>query len=259
MKMNTSELYKITLLGKTILVGLVTAIFSLAGCSNYVTPGRGVPLSTLTQADTDIQEVMNRKPASPFPVRLAIVRIQESGYSSYRTESYGHGRYSVITTRDIETDSQFKQLEHLPMISAVATLSQVVTPAELKSDKELRLAAAKLHTDMLLVYTINTTFRIKDHDIGPFGVITLGFLPNQEAMVTATASAVIYDVRTGYTYGVVESTAKEKQIASVWTSSDAVDETRIKAETKAFSQMLDEFAVTWKGIVEQYASKADKQ
>lgn len=257
--MNDSGLCKIALLGKVILAGLVIAIFSLGGCASYVTPGGGVPLSTLTEADANIQEVMNRKPASPFPVRLAIVRIQESDYSSYRTQSYGHGRYSVVTTRDIETDAHFKRLERLPMISAVATLSQVVTPSELKSDKELRLAAAKLHTDMLLVYTLNTTFRVKDHDIGPFGVITLGFLPNQEAMVTATASAAIYDVRTGYIYGVAESTAKEKQIASIWTSSDAVDETRIKAETKAFEQMLDEFAVTWKGIVEQYASNADKQ
>ena len=255
--MNDSELGQITQCTKKILTGLVVAIFFLGGCTSYVTPGGGVSLSTLTEADTDIQEVMSRKPASPFPVRLAIVRIQQSGYYSYRNQSYGHGRYSIVTTRDIETDAHFKQLERLPMISAVAILSQVVTPPELKSDKELRLAAAKLHTDMLMVYTLNTTFRVKDHDIGPFGLITLGFLPNQEAMVTTTASAAIYDVRTGYTYGVAESTAKEKQIASVWTSADAVDETRTKAETNAFEQMLDQFAVTWKGIVEQYASKTE--
>jgi hypothetical protein len=238
-------------------VGFIMAMFSLTGCATYVTPGGGAVLSSLTESD--VQEVLNRKPASPFPARLAVVRIQAPDYYSYRCESYGHGRYSVVTTRDIETDEHFRKLERLPMISAVACLSQILIPPELRSDKELRLAAAKLQTDMLLVYTLNTSFRVKDHDIGPFGVITLGFLPNQEAQVTATASAVVYDVRTGFVYGLAESTAHEKQIASIWTSQNAVDESRIKAEKKAFEQMLDEFAITWKGIVEQHAKRPASQ
>ena len=237
-------------------VFLATVLF-LSGCSSYVTPGAGVNLGRLANAgltDDDIRKVLEVKPVSPFPVHIAVVRIQASGYYSYGNCSYGEGNYSVVTTRDIEGDEDFEKLERLPMITSVATMSQILLPPVLNTDKELRMAAAKLHADILVVYTINTSFRIKDHEIGPLGVITLGTLPNQEAMVTSTASCAIYDVRTGYTYGVAESTAYERQLASVWSSAKAIDESRIKAEKEAFLQMLDEFATAWKGIVEQYAS-----
>lgn len=260
--MNILTAYRTISFKWAISAGFIVTVLFLSGCSSYVTPGAGANLSQLTNAgltEADIQEMLNRKPVSPFPVRIAVVRIQESGYYSHGNQSYGNGNYSVITNRDIETDENFKKLERLPMITAVATMSQILIPRNLRTDKELRLAAAKLHTDMLLVYTINTSFRIKDHEIGPLGVITLGTLPNQEALVTSTASCIIYDVRTGYTYGVAESTAYEKQMASIWASSRAIDESRIKAEKKAFLKMLDEFSVTWKGIIEQYASQSGQK
>jgi Spy/CpxP family protein refolding chaperone len=235
-----------------------TTLLCFSGCSrSYVTPGAGYDLAKLNAgpADANIQEIINRKPASPFPARLAVIRIQNPEYSSYRNCSYGSGRYGVITNREIENDEDFKKLENLPMIAGVATITQILLPQELQSDKELRLAAAKLHTDMLFVYTLNTRFRIKDHEIGPLCLITLGTLPNHEAQVTATASAVIYDVRTGYTYGVTEATATENKMASAWVTSDAIDESRVKAEKKAFAELIDEFKITWKNIVDQYAAK----
>ncbi len=235
----------------------------LMGCSGpsmkYKTPGAGGDLSTLAGAsltDKDIQKVLDRKPVAPFPAHLAVVRIQAPYYRSYMTESYGHGRYSVVTTKEIETDEHFEQLARLPMINSIAPLNQILIPANLESDKELRIAAANLHADLLLVYTLHTVFRVQDHDIGPLGIITLGFLPNHEAKVTSTASAVLFDVRTGFVYGLAESTAREKQMTTVWTSQDTVDESRIKAETRAFEQMLDEFKLTWKDIVEQYAASS---
>ncbi len=234
---------------------LVMVMYSLAGCQSYVTPGGGAKLSGLIEqdlTDTEIRNVLERRPTSPFPARLAYVRIQAPGYRSYRVESFGYGAYSIVTTKDIETDAHFERLERWPMIKATAPLSRILIPSKLRTDKELRMAAAKLHADMLLVYTLDTVFRVKDHDIGPLGLLTLGFLPNQEAKVTTTASAVIFDVRNGFVYGLAESTARETQMASIWVSSDAVEDSRKKAETKAFEQLLDEMAVTWKGIVEQY-------
>ncbi len=242
---------------------LTLVTFSLVGCGiSYVTPGGGADLSSLTEAsltESDIRDILDRKPASPFPARLAVVRIQAPGYRCYRLKSYGHGHYSIVTTKDIETDKHFDQLGRLPMISSVVPLNQILLPANLKSDKELRMAAAHLHTDLLFVYTLNTVFRVKDHNIGPLGLITLGFLPNHEAQVTTTASAVVFDVRTGFVYGLAEATAREKQFTSAWTSSDAIDDSRRKAETNAFEQLLDDFAVTWKGIVEQYATHSAKK
>lgn len=206
----------------------IFVLVSCVGCQHrYITPGEGANLAGIAGltrqqteeiTDKEIQDILDRKPASPFPARMAYVRIQSSGYRSYMVDSYGYGNYSVVTAKDIETDEHFKKLSQLPMISAITPLNKVLIPTQLRSDKELRMAASHLHADLLFVYTLDTVFRIKDHDIGPLGVITLGFLPNQEARVRTTASAVVFDVRTGYVYGLTEATAFESQMASAWVS-----------------------------------------
>jgi hypothetical protein len=61
------------------------------------------------------------------------------------------------------------------------------------------------------------------------------------------------DTRNGYVYGVDETTARSNQIASAWTSDDAVDDARLRTEGKAFDQLVGEFEKTWKGVVQQYA------
>lgn len=236
---------------------LFVMMFCLVGCgASYVTPGGPAPISSLTEPD--IQKALDRKPASPFPARLAVVRVQAPDYRSYRCESYGHGRYSVVTTRDIETNEYFDRLAQLPMISAVGRINRILIPSKLNSGKELRIAAANLHADLLFAYTFDTVFRVKDHDIGPMGVITLGFLPNHEAQVTSTASAAVLDVRTGFVYGLAEATVRAKEWTTVWTSTDTVDDLRRRAETKAFEELLDELAITWKGIVQEHAAKLIK-
>lgn len=232
-------------------VGLLFLVFFMSACARYVTPGAGVMLSRL--ADADIQELLNRKPAASFPVRLAVVRVQAPNYQSHGNHGYGSGRYSVVTTRDIEEEKHFERIKGLQMIAGVAPISRLLLSPNLESDKQLRLAAASLQADMLLVYTLDTIFRVRGYDIGPLSVIFLGFLPNQEATVTTTASAVIYDVRTGFVYGLAESTAKESQMASIWTTQSAIDRSRLVAEKMAFEQLLDEFEKTWTGVLREHA------
>jgi hypothetical protein len=234
----------------------------LSGCGmKYVTPGAGAKLPALAETDlsqltdADIQKILDRRPVSPFPAIMGYVRLQSPGYRSYSFASYGRGRYSVVPTRDIEADEDFQRLGDLPMMGDVVPLGRALIPQKLDSHKQLRLSAAQLHADLLLVYTLDTAFRVKDHDIGPLGVITLGFLPNHEARITTTASAVLFDVRTAYVYGLVEATEYEEQMASAWTADEAVEEARKRAERRAFEKMLDEFTLTWKGTVEEYARR----
>lgn len=234
------------------LLWLTLALF-VSGCASYQTPGAGVNVGNLSKADTDIAELMKREPAAPFPARLAIARIQASGYFSRNSQCYGRGEYCVLTTRDMETEQDFKRLANLPMISATAAMSRILLPEKLDSIKDLRLAAASLKTDMLLVYSVDTRFNVESTDIGPLAFISLGFLPNKKAYVTSTASLALFDVRTGFVYGVAESTATENQMASMWSSDNAIENSRIKTEADAFHQMLGEFEKLWKGVVETYA------
>lgn len=239
-----------------IVMAILTSAVVLSGCAGrYVTPARGISMDSLSKADLDIRERMTREPSAEFPARIATVRVQDNGYRSYRVEGYGHGEYSVVTTREVEEDKDFERLQKLPMVAAVAPLNRMVIPRELRSDRELRLAAASLKADLLLAYSFDTAYRIDGRDIGPLGLITLGFLPVNEAVVTSTASAALFDVRTGYVYGLAESTAREKQSASAWTTEDAADDARIRAERKAFDNLLDELEKVWKEVVEQHAAR----
>lgn len=225
------------------------AAVALVGCSSYATPGPGVRPAQLAAADEDVAARFERKPAAEFPARIAMARIQGAGYRSYSANSYGHGTYSVVTVRDVETERDLQRLSSMPLVAAAAPLGRMLLPEQLNSAKELRLAAAELHADVLLVYSFDTSFQIGGVSLSPLAVITLGVLPTKDAIVSSTASAAIFDVRTGFVYGVAECTATEKQIASSWTTCEATDSARRKAERKAFEQLLGEVERTWRQVI----------
>ena len=66
----------------------IAACLAVAGCAgHYTTPHGGTNFAEL--ASPDVQSYYLRKPASPFPANVAIVRVQDYGY--------GKGRYRTIT------------------------------------------------------------------------------------------------------------------------------------------------------------------
>jgi hypothetical protein len=227
---------------------------ALGGCSTaYTTPGGGVQMNEL--ADSSINELMSKQPAADFPANIVVARVQASGYSSYRQDSFGHGRYSVITTREVETEEDFKALSQLEGVRGVAPLSRLLLPTKLDSIKALREASARLKADILFIYTFDTRFHAGEQKFAPLNVISLGFLKNKELTVTTTVSAAFFDVRTEYLYGVTEATAKESKYASVWGESGAVDDLRVKTEAMAFKNLIQQIDQSWSGIYSQYAKQ----
>ena len=83
-----------------------------AGCAtNYVTPGSGVAMAAI--AEDDLRTYYERQPASPFPASVVIVRVQDSGYVAETAQGYGHGRYTIVTTRDVEPDEAYERIAAL--------------------------------------------------------------------------------------------------------------------------------------------------
>ncbi len=234
-------------------IGVVILLLVLQGCAaTYTTPAGGVNITALT--DEDIADLMNVEPASGFPARLAVIRVQASGYFTKTNHGYGSGRYSVITNRDIESDEDLSRLARLPMISAIAPMSRLLLPAELTSLKDLRRSAARLKTDLLLIYSVETVFHVEGTPLGPLSLVSLGFIPNQKAYVSSTTSGALIDVRTGFVYGVAEITEKEEQRHTIWNSNDAIEEARLKSETASYKAFTMEFEVLWKSVVEGFGA-----
>lgn len=228
-------------------IACVFAALAVGGCASYRTPGPGVSIPDITSPN--IAEAMARKPAASWPARIIVVRVQGPGYESYSTRGVGVGRFSVVTTRDIEQEGDFQRIGRMPQVAAIGMLSRLLLPGNLGSADDLRTGAAQLQGDIVLMYTIDTAFRTETTNIGPLQTLALGYFPTHKAKVTSTCSAALLDTRTGYVYGVAEWTAGEDQRANVWNEQKAIESARAKAERAAFTGALGEVEKLWGGIV----------
>jgi hypothetical protein len=241
------------------IVGLVA--FALPGCvsTSYLAPGRAADMTLFTGdprdflTDGNIRAVLARPVLAQLPATLAVARVQEGGYASYSARGWGHGRYSVVTTRDIESDEDLERLADLEGIDAASRVGRPLLPDSLSDDRELRAAAASLGADLLLVYSLDTTFRTED-GFAPLTVVSLGLFPTKTARVSSTASAVILDTRSGHVYAACESTEDTTQLANAWTSNAAVDQSRRRAEERAWDGLLREVEGNWAGVVRRIAA-----
>lgn len=236
------------------IIAAMSAILMMTGCaSSYVTPGGHVDLSNVQ--DTEIKDIYATKPAANFPAYIAFTRIQQSGYSSYSNQGYGSGVFSVITNREIESDEDIERIKRLPDVAGITPLSKVIIPDQITGLRDIRLAAAKLHADILMVYSFDTTFKVGPEKFQASDIITLGFLQNKEVKVFSTASAAFYDAKTGYLYGLAEAAESRSEMSDLWESSSVVDKLRKEAEKQAFSSLVPEIEKTWEGIVKRYKSR----
>lgn len=228
-------------------------LFAASGCAaRYVTPAAGVSMAEFT--DADLKAYYARQPASPFPSNIAVLRVQDAGYRTSTVNGYGHGRYSVVTARDVETDDAFEKVGGLPLVGSVAPVGRMLLPPDTDSIDDLRAPAARLRADMLMVYTMDTTFTVDGRSLGPLSMVSLGFIPNKRAHVTSTVSGVLIDVRTGFIYGTAEATAREEQRATMWSTRTAIDGARLRAERQAFGGFVDEFSDLWGNVLDVHAA-----
>jgi hypothetical protein len=141
------------------------------------------------------------------------------------------------------------------MVTSLAPLSRLLLPSQFDSTKNLRLSAARLKTDLILIYSIETSFHIEGTSLGPLSLITLGFIPTEEVFVTSTTSGLLVDVRTGFVYGVAEATTKEEQRTTIWNSKQTIDEARLKTEKQSFKNFIKEYKKMWLNTLKQYGNK----
>src|SRR5262245_56901178 len=97
-------------------LALVAGVALLSGCPTYIPPSGRANLTAI--ASWSMQESFAAAPAAGFPAGIAAVRVQALRYHNYYTEReggvYGDGRYSVITVKEVEEDSDLERVSRLP-------------------------------------------------------------------------------------------------------------------------------------------------
>lgn len=194
------------------------------------------------------------KPAAAFPASIAAVRVQAPNYQSYHTQLeggvYGRGRYSIVNVKEVEEDLDLERIARLPQVGGLISISTLLLPARLESDRELREAAARLKADMVLLYTFDTSFHDNDASVA-LNVITLGLSPTRRVFVRVAASALLIDTRTGFIYAALEANEKRNVTTNAWESRETADRARRDAEKAAFKALVSEFEKNWPQIVER--------
>ncbi len=227
----------------------------LGGCATYTTPGGAVSIPEMTE--DDVASILAREPAAEFPAHVVLARVQAPEYRSYTARGHGRGRFSVVTTQDIETEEDYERLENLEGVAGLGRINRVLISGNLNTTEQLRQAAAQLRGDIILLYTLDTAFHTETRQVGPLQAVSLGFFPNRRAHVTTTCSAAFIDVRTGYIYGLAEANAREEQGSTLWGSRAAIESARLRAEHEAFRKVLDEIETAWASIHAEYAGNSE--
>ena len=236
----------------TFLIG-IAALALLSGCaSTYIPPSGRADLTAISSST--MQESFAARPAAVFPASIATVRVQAPQYRSFYTEReggvYGTGRFSVITVKEVEADADFERLSKLPEVGGLVTISRLLLPQTLQSDRDLREAAARLKADMVLLYTFDTSFHDNDASV-TLNVVTLGLSPTRKVFVRVAASALVIDTRTGFIYAALEANEKREVRSNAWESNETADRVRQDAEKAAFKELIGEFEKNWPQIVER--------
>ncbi|MBZ2188837.1 hypothetical protein K8B33_07000 [Alcanivorax sp. JB21] len=233
-------------------IGALLLLCFLPACTTYQTPGAGVAIGDLSQAPPDIAEMIQREPAAQFPARLATARVQASGYGIRTARCYGGGEFCVITARDLEEEEDYTRLSGMPGVLEVGRVTRLLLPERVASIDDLRLAAARLKADVLMVYTMDTHVDVDGQSLGPVTMLTLGFLSNRHVHITSTASAAFLDVRSGFLYGVAEATVSDDSRSSVWAQDQTIEVLRLASERGALEKMLHEVEVLWASLYDTY-------
>ncbi|MEM6334901.1 MAG: hypothetical protein AAF823_16335 [Planctomycetota bacterium] len=207
-----------------------------------------------SQTQFDIEQALRKKPLAAFPTGIAVAQVEGIDVSRY-SRNATRARYALVGTRQHATEDQLAKIQALSMVVGVAPINRMLLVSELEDDAALREAAARLHADLLLVYTFDTEVYLGDTD-SPVDVVTLGFIPSRTARVASTASSLLLDTRNGYLYAVAEGSSEHTQPANLWTTRSAVDDARRRAERDALADMVDSFADAWPTVIEQHAPAA---
>ncbi|MEM9238246.1 MAG: hypothetical protein AAGB14_15850, partial [Verrucomicrobiota bacterium] len=145
---------------------------------------------------------------------------------------------------DVEQDRHVEEVVRLPGVRGIVNLNQVGLVTELKDYAQLDQEARKFGADLLAVYRIEESVNSTDY-VPLLSFATLGLVPTQPFELTATASLMVRDARTGYVYGVLEEKAEESGVMAEMDTYKNQARAMRKAKIKALDELTERLPAFW--------------
>lgn len=194
----------------------VAALAALGGCGTYQTTSGGAYLASYapakqawasTETDAAVRQAAAVEPLLRFPARIGLARVvqgqlttvppEEADIWLSLLEKHGtaYGTFVPVSPFIAELAGD------APQLSAVSGQG---TPAGSASRvvRHIRLGAARQHLDAVIVYEISQSGSEQSTDFSWLDLTIIGgyLLPTRATRDTATATALMFDVRNGYPY-----------------------------------------------------------
>jgi len=214
---------------------LLVTVF-LNGACQYDTPA-SYSLPVTQGSSGAIEESSNARPTVRFPARVAVARIEGT-----------YGGFRMIPETDVEGTEHAAAASALPGVAGLVSLNRVALVSEVKSYRELDAEARKVGADLVAIYRFEASDRSSDAFL-PLSVATLGLAPTNAYTVTATATLLVRDARTGYLYGVMEETATNKGLTAGMDLNNAQERSKRNAKKKALDQLTKKLPGFWSGVL----------
>jgi hypothetical protein len=225
---------------------------SFTGCASYVNSPRARDYSAARAeafSHPIIARAFNAKPAIRFPATIGLAAQDAATQQQLRA---------------LDAEGALDALKSLPKLAGTVNVNSLMFSDGSgeysvggksqaiwnKSDVLLREAAARLHTDAVLIMKIET--HTSDGEIfAPLTTLSLGLFPNDHRHIVATALAALVDTRTGYVYGVLERSAGRSCLTMSWDDTSK-DRAMRRAQHDAMAKMFREIPAFWRGVLAKH-------
>ena len=229
----------------------------LCGCSAYTQTISGQDwlsgYPTVRQAsgpddiDARVRQAGAVEPTLHFPARIGIARLGQIGWQARLVPVPETEAAAWVAAKD-RLGNEFG--DFVPVSPLVAAMMEPDIKADPNSRTAamrhlmdtVRLAAARQHLDAVIIYEVDATADQKSNPLhfADWTVIGAFIVPSQDVKAVGVAQAMLIDVRNGYPYGQVTSTADDKALAAVFYSSEAKSALSKKAENAAVVKLVGE-------------------
>ncbi|MEE8439901.1 MAG: hypothetical protein V3S07_09950 [Micropepsaceae bacterium] len=256
----------------TLLPIVILAAATMAGCSTTMQTTSGqdwlnaVPASSFatggppggSQSDLNrrIVEAASVEPILRFPARIGLAKIGPSNRNGYRVG------IASPTAAEAEIWGGVAQRlgvgfgEFVPISPLIAAMLEPerpngvwVTNAKDVLDK-IRLAAARQHLDAVIVYEVDATTNTHDTplSIADWTLIGAIILPSQGVNAQGVAQAMLLDVRNGYHYGTVQTSADDESYTTKFSSSEAQEDLSERFKLKSTKKLAAETEILLRNL-----------
>jgi hypothetical protein len=143
----------------------------------------------------------------------------------------------------------------------VAMLEPVRDPNVLTSDarrtiETIRIAAARQHLDAVLIYETDATENTKSNplSLAEWTLIDAFVVPTENVRAEGIAQAILLDVRNGYPYGTVQTSADDTASAARFERDDARAAERDKVRVSAVAKLAAESEAMMRKLQPEFAA-----